>query len=367
MINLAFLVDDLCSLCGVSRNILENSKWLNRERFRIFIYALYGKIAAKEFRGLKDVTMRMTNFNKFSPASYVKLMRLLKHDAIEVIHCYPFVSNLVGPILAKSCGVKKIITSVHSEAIIRNILIRKLSYGLSDRIVTVSEYLKSFLKNNKIVKDAKKIVTIYNGIDIDLFSPEKACCIDKKNMGLQDSDLIAVTTAKLTWEKGHKYLLRAIKRLDAATVSRVKFLFAGAGPLERELKSISRELGIEERVVFMGYRDDIRELLSLCDLFVLPSVSEGQGIALLEAMAMKRPVVTTDAGGIQEVVKDGKNGIVVKPADPDGLSRALRNLLNNRPLRIRMGAEGRRVVVDRFDARNKAKELENLYLDLTDE
>lgn len=350
-------------MCGVSRNVLENAKWLDREKIRIFIYALYGRTAADEFKALRDVTIRMINFNKFKAASYVRLTRFLRSDAIEIIHCYPFVSNLAGPLLAKIGGVKRVITSVHSETVIRNIPGRELSYGLSDTIVTVSEYLRSFLEKNNIVKENGKTRVINNGIDTDFFSPGKARRMDKKAMGLSETDFIVMTTAKLTREKGHEHLLRAIKRLGGAA-SNVKFLFAGSGPLERELKSLARELGVEERVIFLGYRDDIRELLSLCDIFVLPSVSEGQGIALLEAMAMKKPVITTYAGGIPEVVRDGENGVVVKPADPNALSRALLDLLNDRPLIARMGEEGRRSVEKNFGARAKAKELENLYLGL---
>ncbi len=359
-VNTAFLADDLCSMCGLTRNLLENVKWLNRDKFNLFIYALDGSRIAEEFAALDAVTIRNLRFKKTDPSAYLRIINLLRSDGIEILHSYPFVSNMIGPFLARIAGVRRVITSVHSDAIIKNRLLSKLSYGLSDRVIVVSEYLREMLKSRRGLAD-NKIKTIYNGVDPVFFNPEESASVTRESVGASKNDVLIMTTANFRWEKGHEYLVRAAKEMKTRGGS-FKFLLVGTGPMEAGIRAMSKESGVDDMFLFMGYRDDVRRLLSLCDIFVLPSVSEGFGTSLIEAMAMKKPVIATAVGGIRESVKDGENGLLIKPADPGAISDAIYKLAKNEPLRKLMGERGRQIAQGRFDSRDRASDLERLYL-----
>ena len=360
-INVAFLVDDLNFLYGVTRNLLENIKWIDKARFNPFIYVLGGLKRLKEFKELNGAMIRSLEFNKFNPLSYMRIVRLLKTDNIKILHSYPFISNFIGPALARIAKVKKCITSVHSEASAKKRkLLMKFSFGLSDGIIVVSDYLRKVLIKERLSGN-DKIKTIYNGVDLGLFNPEKAGHIDREAIGVSVKDVVVMTVAMFRREKGYEYLIRAVEKI-VKSGSRVKFIFVGDGPSRERIELAAKEKGLSENILFMGYRDDVQELLGLCDIFLLPSLSEGFAVSLIEAMAMKKPVITTAVGGIPEIVKDQETGLLIRSADPDLISAAIDRLAKDEPLRQIMGARGRQAVEKRFDARDRAKELEGLYL-----
>ena len=234
-----------------------------------------------------------------------------------------------------------------------------ISYGLSDRIITVSEYLKEFLKENKILNN-ERIEIVYNGVDLELFNPEKNRIVDREKIAISADELIIMTASNFRWERGHEYIIKAIEKTKG-NKNNFRFVFIGNGPLENRIKSMAKDLDIEDKILFMGYRDNIHELLSLCDIFILPSIAEGVGmLSLLEPMAMKKPVITTPIGGIPEMVKNGENGFLVKPADTDAILDALYKLADDKLLRQAMGAKGRQIAEENFNARDKVRDLEKI-------
>jgi glycosyltransferase involved in cell wall biosynthesis len=139
--------------------------------------------------------------------------------------------------------------------------------------------------------------------------------------------VLVLTVARLQEQKGHRYLLEAARAVPNAT-----FVFAGDGPLREALETQARALQLGNRAVFLGHRDDIPELLSACDLFVLPSLFEGYPLSVMEAAAAGKPIIATDVGGTDEVIRSGQNGLLVPPANPDALARAIRDMLGD-PMR----------------------------------
>ena len=170
-----------------------------------------------------------------------------------------------------------------------------------------------------------------------------------------------MTVAKFREEKGYEYLVEAMRRF-AGKPCGIKFVFIGDGPLLELIKLKAERLDMKDRIFFLGYKEDVQEFLPLCDIFVLPSVSEGFAMSLAEAMAMERPVVATAAGGIPEVVTDGENGLLVAPRDAEALFTALDTLASDEKSRNQMGRRGRERVEEKFDVKNKVKELEGIYL-----
>ena len=144
-------------------------------------------------------------------------------------------------------------------------------------------------------------------------------------------------------------------------------MIEGEGEEERKMKKLCVELKIEKNVIFAGERSDIPEILFSKDIFVLPSLREGLGLAILEAMACGKPVIATNVGGIPEVVKDGENGILVSPKDPEALYRAMNELLDDREKREKMGRIGKRVCEESFSSNAMIEKIENLYDSLLSE
>jgi glycosyltransferase involved in cell wall biosynthesis len=170
---------------------------------------------------------------------------------------------------------------------------------------------------------------------------------------------LVLVPARLHEQKGHRYLLRAIVEIPGA-----HFALAGDGPERAALEAQAHDLGIEERVSFLGYRDDVGALLSACDLVVLPSLYEGLPVALLEAMAAQRPVIATRIGGTDELVASGRTGLLVEPRDPVALAVAIRSLLAD-PATARLLAERASVVVKtRFSAEAMCGRVSKVYREL---
>jgi len=160
-------------------------------------------------------------------------------------------------------------------------------------------------------------------------------------------------------KKGLAVLLQAMAGLRDRAVAQL--LIVGEGPAFPALRALSVRLGLSDRVVFAGVRRDIAGLLPLMDVFVLPSLYEGFGIALVEAMAAGRPVVATAVGGIPEVVVQGETGLLVPPGDPGALGDAIAHLVNHPEQARLMGARGRERACDRFSIESAVTRHENLY------
>ncbi|MGE0024280.1 MAG: glycosyltransferase [Hyphomicrobium sp.] len=226
-----------------------------------------------------------------------------------------------------------------------------------DRYIAVSEEVKKRLLDELHVPEAK-VRTVHNGMLLPDLPVPRNEELRKALAGGSDRPLV-LTPARLHEQKGHRYLLEA-----AAHVPGALFLFAGEGPERQRLEAECRRLGLEDRVRFLGHRPDIPELLSLCDLFVLPSLYEGLPLSVLEAMSYAKPVVATAAGGTDEAVVDGVTGRLVPLRDPHALAQAMNSLLRDRETAARYGAAGRRRVEDAFSVPRMLRGVTGIYEEL---
>jgi glycosyltransferase involved in cell wall biosynthesis len=172
---------------------------------------------------------------------------------------------------------------------------------------------------------------------------------------------MVLTLARLDKQKGLHYLLEA-----AALIPEAMFVLAGEGPERPALEAQTRALGLNHRVVFLGYRDDVGDLLASCDLFVLPSLFEGLPLSVLEAMAAGKPVVATAIGGTDEAIVHGETGLLVHPADPVALARAIRTAVSDPVLSQRLGAAGRARAQQEFAAESMVRRITEIYDEILD-
>jgi glycosyltransferase involved in cell wall biosynthesis len=231
---------------------------------------------------------------------------------------------------------------------------RRLVPRRVDRYIAVSEAVaEDIVRHLQVPRDRIRVVP--NGVAID--SPDPPAPPD----AAVPRRPTVLTLARLDPQKGLPYLLRA-----AAQLPGVSFVIAGEGAERASLEREARELGVSDRVAFIGFRTDTPALVAAADVVVLPSLNEGLPLAVLEAMAAARPVVATAVGGTPEIVRDRVTGLLVPPADPAALARAIGELLADPALARRLAEAGRALVRDRLSADATARGVAAVYEELVD-
>jgi glycosyltransferase involved in cell wall biosynthesis len=208
-----------------------------------------------------------------------------------------------------------------------------------------------------------KVRRIYNGVDLARFTPGPPPPDLRLALGLPPGTPVVGSIGRFVAYKGYSYLLEAA-RLVREKMPEAHWVLVGDGELRTELEAQSRRLGLEGRVRFAGWQERTPEYLALFDLFVLPSLGEHFGRVLLEAMAMAKAVVATNAGGVPEIVRDGETGILVPPADPAAMAAVVVSLLLDPAAAARLGAAGRRRAEAEFSLARHGDAVRALYRDV---
>jgi glycosyltransferase involved in cell wall biosynthesis len=233
-------------------------------------------------------------------------------------------------------------------------LLARLAFLLFDRVIVESTRNKEIALRKRLWP-ARKVKVIEYGIDLTSLE-------DRGAQGLVDpgnSSPVIGTVGRLVPQKGHRHLLEALSQLKKRGMS-FSLMIVGNGPLRSELESQVEELGLSGDVSFLGHREDVYDLLSSFDIFVLPSEFEGLPFALLEAMAARRPIIASDVDGIGDAIVDEENGLLVPSKDPGALAAALERLVGEDRLRQELGNNARSAVA-RFDLPRMIARTEELY------
>lgn len=226
-----------------------------------------------------------------------------------------------------------------------------------DRYLAVSQAVALQLCHSFHIP-AKKIELVPNGIPLATFN--RSTNIRLRAALTQDPKRpIVLTVARLDKQKGHRYLIEAATHVPEAI-----FVLAGEGPDRVMLEAQASALGVDDRIVFLGYREDIPDLLACCDLFVLPSLYEGLPLSILEAMAAGKPVIASAIGGNNEVITHGETGLLVPPADSISLARAMQRLLSDSVLAQRLATAGKVHVYQKFSAETMVRRVTQIYDEL---
>ncbi|MBI4640808.1 MAG: GT4 family glycosyltransferase PelF [Candidatus Tectomicrobia bacterium] len=297
------------------------------------------------------------------------LWRLIRSGGYDIIHTHKSKGGFLGRLAAKLAGAPVIIHSPHGHvfegyfgpAVSRLFLeLERVAGRFSDKIVALTESERNEYKAWRI-GDERRVTVIPNGIDIATYKRQGGNSQDKRaELGFSGREWIIATVGRLVPIKGHTYLIAALKRV-IEKVPEARLWLIGDGPLRKALEEEVEALGMARYVSFLGLRDDVPELLSAIDLFVLPSLNEGFGLVLIEAMVMEKPVVAFEVGGVPDIVIHGEVGLLVPARDVEALATAIISLEQDRALAKKMGQKGAMRVKAYFGIEVMVEKFESLY------
>lgn len=286
--------------------------------------------------------------------SYARKLRLLLREGqFDLVHAHVYASAAASALATLGTSVPLVVTQ-HSEGTWSGRVARLVSrwtFRRAQRVIAVSQGIRNLLVTEYGVSP-ERVTVIPNAVTpVD----------DEVKMPLDRSEGPTVgMVARLQPEKGVRVFLEAVPSI-LASVPACRFVIVGDGPLRAELEGRARELGVQDRVCFLGFQANARALVGKLDLLALPSLSEGTPLVVLEAMAAGVPVVASRVGGIPEQVRDGQEGLLVPPGDPAALSKACIELLRD-PVRAReMGEAGRRLASSHFGYEAMVGRIETVY------
>jgi glycosyltransferase involved in cell wall biosynthesis len=270
----------------------------------------------------------------------------------DVVHAHMFRAETVATraVLALAeIGHRRpyLVSTVHSSRVRHESdkdVLRELTPHM-DQLIAVSQAIERKIRDEG--RDTAPVRLIYNGVDLERYDHQEACCTLPEEYGMEAGSQIVGVVARLEPEKGHPTLIEAWPKVLRA-VPDSYLLIVGEGSRRDALEAQARELRVAHRVVFTGRRDDVPAVTAALDVAVLPSYREAQGLTILEAMALSRPVVASNVGGIPEMIEDGRTGLLVPPHDSDALAAAIVRLLTDHPLADTLGRAGHDLVHDRF-------------------
>lgn len=331
------------SLTGQTRRVQLVARALHARGSRVTVIAHPGAVWTRACRddGVPVIELPLRGPSLY--ASVLRAARLLRGQGVDLLHCHGARDQRFGHMLARLLGVRCVLRTKHNHTAPHGPRSVRF-YQRCERIVTVSEHVRRVLVDAGV--DPERVEAIPTVVDPEVFVPRPRDPELMRSLGLDPDDVVIGNLSSLHARKGIDDVLRAYVRLRKGPHgARLKCLLAGK---QREpWAELARRLGVSDGVVLPGFRDDVPAILSLFDVYVLMSREEALGTSVLEAMAMERPVVVSDVGGLVESVAP-ETGIRVPRGDVGAVVTAVEGLLGDRERARRMGIAGRERVVRSF-------------------
>ena len=353
---------------GGERQLLSLARYLHGSEFHFnFILPERGSFCDElEQAGLTYNIVAMQS--KFSIGARRAIGTILRKSGTDLVHCHGARANWYGRTAAKGAGVGKTFCTVHNS--LKNypysawrrrlyVTLERQTTKLVTQWIAVSDAIRQDLIEYYQLPP-EKIEVVANGIDLKDLQVQRNREEVRRELRIEAKTFVLLEVARMTNQKGHCFLLEAVSRI-LHTFPNIRCVLAGDGPTRPLLERQAKQLGIEQYVDFLGFRSDIADLLCAADLYVLPSLSEGMPMGILEAMALRCPVVASAVDGVPEVVQDGINGRLVAATDVSALTRVLEELAVDPDMRTRLAQKGWETVQRHFTAERMAHRVGSLY------
>lgn len=366
---------------GAQEHVWSLLERLDRSRYDLSVISLSDGAAVRRFRALGVSVTVIDEPN--DAAALERVVTLLAKRPPAVIHMHMYRAEVIGTRAALALGERGlprpyIVSTVHSSRVRSDEdreLVRALTPSM-DRLIAVSRAIVKKLRAEG--RDTTPTELIYNGVDLSRYDHQEACCTLPEEYGFATGTPLVGVVARLEPEKGHRTLLGAWPEV-LQSHPEARLLIVGEGSRREALEDQARGLGLlgdechgdrcvgtrharpGAKVVFTGRRDDVPAVTAALDVAVLPSYREAQGLVILEAMALSRPVVATNVGGIPEMIEDGVTGLLVPPRDAPALAAAIGRLLADHPLADTLARAGHDMVHERFCLERMIAEVGDIY------
>ena len=347
---------------GVARYVSTLSHHLQKRGHDVVVASSGGDLRGYLVeKGIRHIDVDLKTKSELSPKliKTVLMMRpFLKKERFDVIHAHTRVAQVVSLILSRAEGIPFVSTC---HGFFKKRLGRRLLPSWGKRVVAISEAVRDDLIS-KFKVDKEKIDLIYTGIELDKFVggiTEKKRIALKERWRLRDSTVIG-TIGRLSSVKGQDTLLRAFKKLPRDLLNK-KLVLVGGGPEEERLKRLTHRLGLTDNVMFAPSVNDTIDALAIMDIFVLPSIEEGLGLSLVEAMAAGVPCVASKIGGIENLIEDGVSGLLVDPGDDDGLANAINFVLKHGEAVENFKEKAKKRIIENFNIDDMVSRIEETY------
>jgi len=355
------LLSNHLNIGGISSYLFSLGNGLAKSGNKVFVASSAGEMVPKiKAGGAEFIPIPIRVKFELHPTiliSQMKLSGFILKNKINIIHANTRVTQVLADLLSRSCGIPYMSTC---HGFFRNNFGRRLFPLWGDRVIAISDSVKQHLLDDfKVQED--KIRLIYNGIDVNKFNSRDI--IDKANikavLGLKPGRVVGIV-ARLSDVKGHTYLIEAMRNVIKEFPD-TQLLIVGDGREKDNLLRKVMESKITENVKFIASVDDTTQILPIMDLFVMPSLQEGLGLAVMEAQAAGLPVVASNIGGLSNLIQDGITGLLVPPKDIYTLSAAITELLRNMNKAEMFGANGRKFIEQNFSLDIMIEKTEEVY------
>lgn len=311
----------------------------------------------RSIRPLRDLT------------DYFRLKRILRRIRPDVVHSHGSKGGVLGRLAAHAGGVRGIVHTPHNYVFQWHAGLRRRFYLAVERFCArrCTRMISVGPGQERVALDARvapeeKLVLIENAVEADRYGrvPRRDA---RRPLGLSEEALVVGNVARLVPQKGCRTFVRAAARI-AREVKEARFVMVGGGPLTRSVRELADELGLKERLLMLGHREDVERIYPAFDAFVLSSIYEGLPYVILEAMASSLPVVATAIPGSGDLVRDGETGYLARPDDARDVAEKVLRLLGDAPARARMGGRGRRTVEESYGLSRFIRSHAELYRSL---
>jgi glycosyltransferase involved in cell wall biosynthesis len=352
-------------VCGLS----QESNMINSEKEAVEKQTGIARLNGVRIVSIPSLVRRISPLNDVR--ALYELYRIIQKERPDIVHTHTSKAGILGRLAAKIAGVPYIVHTPHGHVFYGHfgrslsrifLWLERLFALFTDRLVALTE---GELQDNidLSVYPADRIIKIHSGVNVQKFQSVEISIIDKKrSLGIETNGRTVGFVGWLLPIKGPMYLLRAMEYVWQE-YNDTNLVFVGKGDLDVDIRAEALKLNTNGRVKFLGWRDDIREIMPIFDIFVLPSLNEGMGRVLVEAMAAGKPVVASRVGGIPDLVRHGETGYLVPPADEEALANGIKKLLNNPEKAKLMGQQGREIC-DQFSVGGMVEKIDNLYKEL---
>lgn len=370
--NILYVIENI-EFGGGERVFSQIIRGLNKERFNVFVASNPGGIFEKKLTevGIKINPVHMTN--RYNLGTISRLKKIIKTKEVQIVHSQGGRADFFARIAARISNVPIIISSMamlvegYDVSILRKglyVSIDRWTERWVNKFTVLSEAMRrSLIERHKIPPE--NIVKIYNGIEIEEYNPDLKELRNKKleskrTLGLKNDVPVIGAIGRLVWQKGFEYLIRAAPEI-LKKCPEARFLIVGEGPLKNKLILTGEKLNVADRIIFTGFRSDIKEILASIDVLAMPSLLEGLPMVLLEAMAMAKPIVATRIDGVIEVLENSKTGLLVPAKNSHALAEAIVGILNDKAKANFFGQNAREAAKEKFSVKKMVEQIELAY------